>query len=284
MPTFENGILAIPNAELTSVLLVSLDEAAGASALKITPQLPGASVLRILHATADKSGAVLSVAAKDDAGRYSCFLALSAADGSLSKYVQLFPYTAGRVTRLPDGRLLAIGREQDSSLIDIPNHHLLRFMGADGLLQKTALPVSNLISGERVNHPMNWLMARGADKLGLLNRDNNVYCEIDYEGRLVQPPAVLGIEPEARVTGLAILLNGDRLASLDIPRTKENGRKAYGVECRIVQVSGFGREVAVRSRADLLTEAARFVHVLGYWKGNAVLLARGPDRVLLMPA
>ncbi|MFN0169522.1 MAG: hypothetical protein ACKV22_24130 [Bryobacteraceae bacterium] len=277
-PTFENGFVTVLDSTMTLVFLVDLE---GRLVSNFSPRIPGAAVERISHVAVSRAGKlVLAMSAKDGSGRYSFFLGMADLSGQLSKLVQLHPYAVARPLFLPDGRLFCLGKEYDSHFTSVPGHQVLRFYSPEGVLLNKALNVDSF--GSAASHPVTWKPALGSDRVGLLDSEYLRYCEIDFAGKIVRPVSKLGVAEHTMVTGLVLLPNGDRLATLDIPKMI-NGCPQYGSTCGVVQISDTAAGgLSLRERTDLMpAEPGGFVSFIGSHEGKPVFLARKPDRILI---
>lgn len=282
LPVFQNGFLVVLDSGLTSVSLVDMR---GGIASTFSPRLPDAAVQRVVSVAVSKEKQLaVALAGKDNTGRFSFFLAMANLTGQVTKVVQMPAFALGSALFLPDGRLFCLGREFDASdprFPEVPGHQVARFFTSDGVLAGKALPVRE-ITTPASSHPVNWVPVPGTGKIGLLDRENRLYSEIDTAGKIIRPLSKLGVEEPALVTGIVLLPNGDRLVTLDIPRTA-NGRLHYGSQCGVVQISdAAGGGLSVRTRSDLLPDGpASSVLAVGSHEGKPVFLARQPDRLLI---
>lgn len=214
----QNGFLPIVERDLRSVSVI---DTAGNLVASFQLAIPDATVHAIgALAVSSANTIVAAVSAKAADGRFASLLVFTDFSGKLIRIVRTTPFAAGRLLYLPDGRLLCVGREYDERyglFEDVEGHSILRFYSGDGVLQGRALNVDLLRPNKRDLHPMNWLVAPGKDRFGMLDGENWRYVEISYSGAIIRRPGPFGVDPPARVNGVALLSNGDRLVSVEYP-------------------------------------------------------------------
>lgn len=278
---FQNGFLPVVERDLRSITVIDVT---GGIAASFQVSIPEAAVTAVgAVAVSSEKTVVAAVSAKAADGRYASLLTFADFTGKPKRIVRTTPFAAGRLVFLPDGRLLCIGREYDDRyglFEDVEGHSILRFYSAGGVLEGKALSVDRLRADKRELHPLDWLVAPGKDRIGLLDRESMRYIEFDHAGTVIRSLAPLGIDPPARVSGIALLSNGDRIVSVEFP-IHSGAESAFGL-LQLTDTPDKG--VARRSVTEIVPpEGFLGLDVLGIRGGDLVLRTNPAGALMLFP-
>jgi hypothetical protein len=280
---FQNGFLPIVERDLRSVTVI---DTAGNLVASFQLAIPDAAVIGVgAVAVSSQKTIVAAVSAKAADGRFASLLVFTDLSGKLIRIVRTTPFAAGRLVFLPDGGLLGVGREYDDRyglFEDVEGHNVLRFYSPIGVLQGKALNVDLLRPNKRDLHPLDWFVAPGIDRIGMLDRENLRYVEIDYSGAVIRPLAPLGVDRPARVNGVAVLSNGDRLVSVEYPVKPGDPPSAAFV---LYQLRDTPNGQVTRRVVREITPPEGFMglSVLGVHQGNLVLSTTPVGALVLAP-
>ena len=279
----QNGFLPIVERDLRSVSVI---DTAGNLVASFQLAIPDASVSGIGAVAVSSQRTIVAAAlAKAADGRFASLLVFTDFSGTLIRIVRTTPFAAGHVVFLPDGRLLCVGREYDDRyglFEDVEGHNVLRFYSPDGVLQGKALNVDLLRPNKRDLHPLNWFVAPGKDRLGMLDAEKLHYVEFDHSGAIIRPLAPLGVDRPARVNGVTLLSNGDRLVSVEYPIIPDAPPSAAFVLYQLRDTpNGQVTRRAVKEIAP--PEGFLGLRVLGVHQGDLVLSTSPVGALLLAP-
>lgn len=277
-PTFQNGFLTAIDSDGLSVRVVDI---AGNLVTSCQVAVPEASISRVYAATiSPQKTIVMAAAAKDSDGRYASLLVFADLHGKVIRMVRTNPFAAGKLVSLPDGRLVCIGREHDEQFNDVDGHSIMRVYSASGVLTSKAVNVNFLRPNWKDPHPLTWMPTLGTNRIGLLDQVNLRYVEFDLDGTITRPLASAGIDPPVRVSGIALLANGDRLVSLDHGQVAGTNYR-YGYSFGVYKLQGSGNRVMRRAVTEItLPRGAKGLQVLGLHEGNVVFLSIPADRLV----
>ncbi len=242
--------------------------------------LPDAAVLGVFHlaVSADRT-LVAAVEARASDGRYANLLVFSDLQGAIKRIVRTNPFGAVHPVFLPDGRLVCVGREIDEQLNEIGGYHVLRFYSPEGVLLGKAAPIGLLRPTRRDPEPIEWDVVAGDGRIGMLDRDNLRFVELDGRGRIVRPLAPLGFERPARAMGLALLSGGRVLIAVSHP---DAARSKDRYQLYLLRPSGAAFE---RQAVTEITPPAGYegFFVAGACHGELVLLTTPVGAMVFVP-
>ena len=273
LTTFQNGFLPVIDSDLTVQVVDATGNVVGSTRVTV----PGAAVSRVYAAAVSRDRVIIAgAAAKDPEGRIASLLVFSDFKGNIIRVTRTTPFAASKFIYLHDGTLLCLGREHDDQFEEVPGHKILRFYSSDGKLTSQALNVDLLVPQGRRLHPLNWDLVPGPDRIGLLDRVNLRYVEVDYKGAIVRPLGSLGIEAPTRVTGIALLSNGDRLVSTD-----QAGHSPLGLYR--LKDSSNGQVTKTSADEFKVPDGSKGLMVIGVWQTDVVFLTMPIDRIVFAP-
>ncbi len=150
LPSYQSGHVCSANSSMSAFWI---DHVTDGTQVEQSIHLPDSFQHRVdAVAVSFDNRIAVSAGAVDRDGRVSSVLAWFGMDGSLTRVVRTWPFTAAEIGFTADGSLWAIGIEKLEDLTEKPVHDVLRQYSPDGNLVRSLLPRVGLSTASR--HPI----------------------------------------------------------------------------------------------------------------------------------
>lgn len=224
MPTWSGGALIVVENDLSATPVIHSFDRFGVEMAPIAFTIAGLKSIHVERVVRGVNGEYAVVGRAINEGRVGAgFISWISPDRQTVKTAQLFPYVPHMVTIAPDGTIWTVGAETVNGVENDPavnrSHGVVRHFDTNGAQIGSFIPRSEVFHGKWLGLPQGEMASNG-DRIGWYARIAQQYTEVTFDGKVTAYPGICPPESHWLVTGLALMENGDVIASaaLDEPR------------------------------------------------------------------
>ena len=210
IPIWQNGYFLTYDATVLVSPNVYLYNSAGTLSRKIKVAIPETVQNDVLAVSISTQGIVaVSGGARNVNGRESAYVAWYSKSGELERIVQSNPFIAYHLCFTGDGKLWALGREQQQYGGNEQSHNVLYHFSENGLLLNSVLPLASFPTIDR--HPaVQALLVSGKDRVGIYSEPAKEWVEVGLSGEVIGRwrGAETSVATSFRVRGAALVPSG----------------------------------------------------------------------------